>query len=71
MNDSRLQAQPKLTLNTAVRYALRILDLVAPNLMRPAAASNIAAIVDDRWEDVQLPDIDDVIQQVLRQAHRQ
>ena len=71
MNDSRLQAQPKLTLNTAVCYALRILDLVAPNLMRPAAASNIAALMDDRYEDVQLPDINDVIQQVHRQvAHR-
>ncbi len=71
MNDSRLQAQPQLTLNTAVRYALRILDLVAPNLMQLSAASNIAAIMDDRWEDVQLPDINEVIHQVLRQAHRQ
>jgi uncharacterized protein YfkK (UPF0435 family) len=58
----------KLTLKHAVCYALKVLDIVAPSLMRPVAVHNIAAIEQNRYSDVQLPNADDVRQLVMQEG---
>lgn len=63
----RHRAQSKLTLKKAVHYALIVLDAVTPSLMRPAAAHNIAAIMQCRYKDVRLPHLDEVRQLVLQE----
>jgi hypothetical protein len=66
MSGIKCYVPQKLNLKTAVHYALSVLDVMAPHLLRPAASRNIVAIVQSRHKDVQLPNLDDVRQLVLQ-----
>ena len=54
---------------TAIRYALAILGIVTPSLLRPVAYRNMAALHHEHYHQVQLPDLNDV-QQLLLQRDR-
>ena len=58
-------------LGSAIRYALAILGMVTPSLLRDVAGRNIAALQQNHYEQVLLPDINDVHQTLLhRDAKR-
>jgi cobalamin biosynthesis protein CobT len=54
---------------TAINYALAVLGLVTPSLLRPVAYRNMAAMHLEQYNQVQLPDLNDV-QQLLLQRDR-
>ena len=58
-------------LGSAIRYALAILGMVTPSLLRDVAGRNIAALRQDHYDQVILPDPNDVHQTLLnRDAKR-
>jgi hypothetical protein len=52
-------------LGSAIRYALAILGMVTPSLLRDVAGRNIAALRQDHYDQVILPDPNDVHQTLL------
>jgi hypothetical protein len=61
-------AEPRINLESAVKYLLALLGMVAPSLQRPMAAHNVAAMQLQHYHDILLPNIQDV-QELL--SHRE
>jgi hypothetical protein len=57
---------------TATKYALALLGMVTPSLLRPVAYQNMAALYHDQYNQVLLPDLNDVQRLLLqREMNRQ
>lgn len=52
-------------LGSAIRYALAVLGMVTPSLLRPVACRNMAAMHHEQYIAVPLPDLNDVQQLLL------
>jgi hypothetical protein len=53
-------------LGSAIRYALAVLGMITPSLLRPVAVRNMAAMHHNEYVEVQLPDLNDVQQLLLQ-----
>ena len=66
----RAATEPLAGLADALNYAVALLGMIAPTLLRPVAAHNIAAMQEQRYQDIILPNIQDVQQLLLHRESR-